>query len=416
MAMKSSRIARSPNYLSWLFISLFIVWGSTWLDRMAFFYLAPYIAPALKFDAGVIGNIGAVTGLCWALTSIVGGVLSDRVGRKVVLVPAIFLMAIASAATALCHDQTSMLVVRGILGLAEGAIASVLFTVLAEEAPPARRAFIVGLVLSASPLVGSGVGPILMTQVATAFGWPAGFLAAGGPGLVFGFVLLAVMREPLRSADRAERLGESPPRAPIVTIKRNVVLTLALGTLFVTALIPFVIFSPLYLTKVDGFTPTQMGFILGAAGTGAFFSSFLVPLLADRLGRRLGLFVSVAVWALVPLSFLYCGANAVLLAVVGFLCTTTQANAAITLSVIPVESTNEKHVGAVVGGAIALGEVFGGTLSPIVAGHLADAYGLAVPMWWSFIATVLMAIFALFLRETAPGVVFSSPARVAAAR
>jgi len=402
MAGWSPAGARPVHYLRWIFVTLFIAWGTTWLDRMAFLYLSPYIAGELKLTAGQIGQIAAMTGLTWGLAAIGFGAVSDRYGRRVVLIPGTLAMGVLSAATALTHTLPALLAVRGLLGFAEGAIASTLFTVLGEESPAIRRGWYIGLVLSASPLIGNFVGPVLMTQTANRFGWSTGFVVAALPAFVMGLILLVFMREPKRSAAASLVHTAVDGASDVRTIPINVALILMQGTLFVMALISFITFAPLYLTKIDHFTPAQMGFILSAAGIGTFLSAFSIPLLSDYIGRKWGLCLACVLWCFVPLSVIYGGANAILLAVVGFVGTTTQAVAALVLSVIPVESVNPKRVATIVGLAMFLGEFFGGTIAPIVGGHFADVYGLDVPIWIAFGATALMLVLSLFIQETAP--------------
>ncbi len=50
------------------------------------------------------------------------------------------------------------------------------------------------------------------------------------------------------------------------------------------------------------------------------------------------------------------------------------------------------------------GEILGGVLSPWLAGSVADRVGLQAPLWMMFGVTVVGALLALGLRETAPRV------------
>lgn len=50
-----------------------------------------------------------------------------------------------------------------------------------------------------------------------------------------------------------------------------------------------------------------------------------------------------------------------------------------------------------------IGEVFGGTLAPAIAGGVADRYGLAAPLWIAAAGAATVICAGMFLPETAPG-------------
>lgn len=99
---------------------LFVTWGVVFLDRMAVLYLAPYIAPELHLSGAQVGSLAGIMALCWAVSAMLFGAISDRVGRKVVLVPMVVLFSVLSAASGLAHSFTELLLVRALLGIAEG--------------------------------------------------------------------------------------------------------------------------------------------------------------------------------------------------------------------------------------------------------------------------------------------------------
>jgi MFS family permease len=49
-----------------------------------------------------------------------------------------------------------------------------------------------------------------------------------------------------------------------------------------------------------------------------------------------------------------------------------------------------------------VGEVIGGTFGPVVAGNLADRFGLQAPMYMAIVCAVAATLLATGLRETAP--------------
>jgi MFS family permease len=80
----------SRRYESSLVAMLFVTWGTVFLDRMAQLYLAPYIAPEFNLSHEQIGLLASVLAITWAISTLFFGALSDRVGRRPILIPAVF--------------------------------------------------------------------------------------------------------------------------------------------------------------------------------------------------------------------------------------------------------------------------------------------------------------------------------------
>ena len=55
-----------------------------------------------------------------------------------------------------------------------------------------------------------------------------------------------------------------------------------------------------------------------------------------------------------------------------------------------------------IGMVVGAGEIFGGGIAPVIAGGIADAYGLPSVLNVALIGVVLGVVVCLFLRETAP--------------
>jgi sugar phosphate permease len=69
---------------------------------------------------------------------------------------------------------------------------------------------------------------------------------------------------------------------------------------------------------------------------------------------------------------------------------------------VPAESVPPEFAATAIGLTTLVGEVFGGTLAPAIAGGVADQYGLAAPLWIAAAGAVTVFCAGLFLRETAP--------------
>ena len=185
----------SPRYEFGLVVLFFFTWGAVFLDRMSVLYLAPFIAPDLHLTHEQVGLLASSLAVAWALASLVFGAVSDRVGRRPVLVPAVFAFSILSWLSGVARSFGQLFAVRTLMGAAEGPTWSTITATIEESSAPERRGRNVGVVVSAAALVGLALAPVLTTQVAARWGWRTAFFVAGVPGLLLGIILWRVVRE-----------------------------------------------------------------------------------------------------------------------------------------------------------------------------------------------------------------------------
>ena len=86
--------------------------------------LAPVVGEALA-SGGAAVALGTAYSLAYALGLIVFGPLSDRYGRKPILVPGMVALAIATAALSLASSMTTVGVLRAVQGLLAASFAAV---------------------------------------------------------------------------------------------------------------------------------------------------------------------------------------------------------------------------------------------------------------------------------------------------
>jgi MFS family permease len=381
---------------------LFFTWGTVFLGRMSALYLAPYFAPEFHLSHGQVGTVASVLAITWAISTFVFGALSDRVGRKPVLVPAVFAFSILSWASGLVHSFPELLVVRALMGAAGGPAWSTMTALIEETSSPDRRGRNIGFVVSAAALVGLAAAPVLTTQVAARWGWRSAFFAAAIPGLLMSVLVWKFTQEPAAESG----IHEPPSFSEYISILRyrNIWLCCLGAAGFMSWLFALNVFAPLYITQVAHESATTAGFLLGASGLGSFFLGFLLPSLSDRWGRKPLLLLMAAMSAMVPLAFLVPALYVypVVLALIVLAANSGQAIASVVLVLVPTESVPAQFRATSIGLSTLAGEVMGATLAPILAGTLAQKHGLAVTMWLAAAGSGLLFLVTLFLRETGP--------------
>ncbi|WP_443050888.1 MFS transporter [Streptomyces sp. H27-D2] len=152
------------------------VWLAAW-PVVAVFVLSNAATPLyvlwqreLGFSSGTLTAVFAsyIVGLLGSL--LVAGVVSDRVGRKPVLLPALVLGAVASVFFATASTVFTLALARFLSGIAVGAVVSAGMAAVSDVAGPSRRR-LAALLASTAMVVGAGVGPLL-----------AGVLSETAPG------------------------------------------------------------------------------------------------------------------------------------------------------------------------------------------------------------------------------------------
>lgn len=378
--------------------------GTVMLDRMAQLFLGPDLERALHLTPSQIGLLAGAVSICWALSTFTFGMVSDRIGRKRVLVPAMVVFSLLSWLSGLARDFHEMLLIRALLGLAEGPCWSVIMATMEDLSSPARRGRNVGIVVCAGSLVGSALGPVFATQFAARFGWSAAFFAAGVPGLILALVVARWVPEPPREADQDApdtSRGPSPVLAQVLA-SRDLWLCFGAALMLTVWIFAFNAFAPLYLSGLRGLSGPQIGWILGASGLGGFLYCLAWPALSDRIGRRPALLSAAVIATALPLAFLVPGLSLPALALAALATSAGPAIAALAMVLVPMELAPTGRTATAVGFVSIGGDAIGATLGPVVGGYLAERFDPAAPLWLAAGAGLTIVAICLFLRETRP--------------
>lgn len=398
----------SKRYERRLVAIMFLTWGTVFLDRMTQLYLAPYFAPDLHLGPEAIGILASVLAITWAVSSFGFGAISDRVGRRPILIPMVVIFSLLSWVTGLARNFQQLVITRGLMGAAEGPCWSVMNAVVEQSSHPKRRGRNVGIVVSAAAAIGLALAPVLSTQVAARFGWRTAFFVAGIPGLILAFVIWKFVKEPavFMPADGPQD-GIHGHRLTLQDIGRvfryrNIWLCCVGNAGFVAWLILQNAFGPLYITAVAHQAPTTAGFLLGAAGVGSFFVGMAFPILSDWIGRKPVLLAASALSVLLPLAIAYLPLyrHLWLLAVVLGCTQGGQALAALLMVLVPTETVPRALAATAIGLVTLFGEIFGSVIAPALAGALAKMHGLAIPMYMAAGGAALAFVASLLLSET----------------
>jgi len=395
----------TKRYQTGLVVLFFFTWGSVFLARMSVLYLAPFLVPDLHLSHEQVGLLASALALAWAASGLIFGAVSDRIGRRPVLIPTVFLFSLLSWLSGVARSFGELLFIRTLMGAAEGPTFPTMTSMIEASSEPKNRGRNIGIVVSAGALVGLALAPVLTTQIAARFGWRAAFFVTGIPGMILGLLIWKFVKEPGEAESAALHHAKPSLKDYMSLLRYRNMLLCCLGAVgFMTWLFVMHVFAPLYITEVSQRSATQAGFIIGAGGLGAFLWGWIFPWISDRAGRKPTLIFVALVSATAPLTYQvpFLIAHPWLMAAAGFLVNGGQGIAPLVLVLVPTESVPAKFSATAIGLATLVGEIVGGAMAPAVAGAAANRYGLAAPLWIASAGAILVLVASLFMIETAP--------------
>lgn len=269
--------------------------------------------PGWGFTPVVAGRIAALTLVAMAVGALVAGTLSDRFGRRAIVLGSMTFFSAAMVATALSPNVEVFEIARVVGGLGLGAMFPTVTALLMEFVPPAIRnrsysfaffGYLIGGVLAA------GLGIVLIDSL----GWRSMFWAGAFPLLLLPVIVKVLPESPAwllseGRRDEAETIAQSyglalPPASVLHSPEADAApVQSRIGALFgpryavATVMFWMVQFCSLLLvTGMVTWLPTIMtrldyslGFALAftlALNVGAAIGAFLAARRADRTGAR----------------------------------------------------------------------------------------------------------------------------------
>ncbi len=382
----------------WKIVGLMALgFGLVGIDRFLISPLFPTIAKELDLNYSDIGTIAGSLALAWGVAALVMGNMSDRIGRRKVLVGALVLFSLLIGASGLATGLMGLVLVRVVMGVADGAFTPPSISATLEASPPKRHGLNIGIQQMMLPLCGLALAPWLVGLLLPHMGWRWIFVLFSIPGIALVFAVWKLLPE--ATAPDQERNSFADWR--VVLGYRNIKLLMVLMLCWLTCLITTSALMPSYLIDFHGLSQAQMGGIMAAIGLGSTVGTLALPALSDFTGRKpvmigSNIGVAISLWMLAHTGndptqlFLWLGAVHLF------------NNACITLTVGPIcaETVPSSLMATATGVVIACGELGGGGLAPIIAGQVADRFGIEHILWLPLGAMGVALVFTLFLKET----------------
>ncbi|MCQ0029997.1 MFS transporter [Burkholderia glumae] len=398
------RLKHDSAYEIKTLVLLGLGFGLVGLDRWIVAPLFPHMMRDLNLNFQQLGSLIGILSVAWGIWAIAMGSVSDRIGRKKILVVSMVAFSLLSSLSGLASGFASLMLIRAVMGVAEGAFTPASVAATGEASLPSRRGFNQGLQLSMFSLLGLGFAPILATQLLRIVpSWHWVFMISAVPGLIVAVLISRVLRDKPKSELQGPASAQARPRWTGLFGSRNVWLAMlailcAMSGIFVVSAM-----VPTYLVEVLHLDTQQMGFVVSAIGFGGFVGSFGVAGISDSIGRRNAALIAFIGAAVFLYLFARTGANQ--LALFGLLFgVSVFALGLLGLLSGPIatEAAPAGLVASSIGFVSGAGEIFGGGLAPAVAGFVAQHFGLPSTLTFALGGLIAGAVVSLFLVETSP--------------
>lgn len=247
--------------------------------------ILPRIAEQLAVPEALLGTLITSYAVMVGVFSLVTGPISDRYGRRDILLVGTALMTVSLALHGLASDFASLFAVRALAGVAGGILNGAAVAYVGDYFPRERRGWANGWVFSgfaAGAIAGIPLGTLLAEQFG--FRWP--FLAfAITVGVAFVLVLTMV---PQPDVDRTDRLTVRSALGNYAELlgRRDVAAATVVFLIMFLANSMYIAFLPTWLETTLGATGGAIAGIFFFGGIASALAGPRAGQLSDRIGRK----------------------------------------------------------------------------------------------------------------------------------
>lgn len=262
-------------------ISMMLVTTLSYIDRITLALLAPSILRETGLSNEQYGLIISGFSIAYMLGNPLWGRIVDRIGVRVSMATAVSLWTLASVSHAFAGGVRGFLAARTALGLGEAASYPGAVRTAMQTLPPGKRMRGIAIVYSGGSL-GALLTPILITPVAAAWGWRAGFWFTGAMGALWLALWGAISRR--RDLARPQPATIGPGATPRWNDRRvwALMAAYALGA----SPIAFVLYqSSIYLSAALHKSQIEIGHVLWIPPLGWEAGFFFWGWVTDRFVR-----------------------------------------------------------------------------------------------------------------------------------
>ncbi|HWL75167.1 MAG TPA: MFS transporter, partial [Burkholderiaceae bacterium] len=271
-----------------MLLTLAAIQFTTVLDFMVIMPLAPQFARFFDLSTQQFGWLISAYTFAAALAGIAAAIVIERFERKRLLLAVYVGFVAAAAVTASAQSFAMLLIARALAGTFGGVLYGVIFTVIGDTIPEARRGHATGLVMT-SFAIATVAGVPLALLLSNAFNWRAAFVVVAISGAINALIARRTLPSVPHLVDAAterqherEMWGEFVRTLTFPNHVRAFVFTLMM-MVSGFMVIPYI---SLYMTSNMALPEAQLPLVYLAGGVATFFTARWFGRWADRFGKR----------------------------------------------------------------------------------------------------------------------------------
>jgi predicted MFS family arabinose efflux permease len=392
-------------YENKLILLFFLTWGFLFIDRLAISIILPVIVPDLAITSTQVGIVNMGFTIGWAVSAIIFGGIADKRGNlKMWLLVSGLGTAIFGAACALANSFETLLILRILVGIAEGPFSTFVMAVLGKSISQGRLGLGVGIVNAGVSVIAITFGPIFLTQLVAVTTWQMTFLVAALPGLVFMIIVWRFVKPLEEGNNKTIEDVSNKPQNMFAELwsYRNFRVCCILSFTHMAGYYVMQIYASLYFTQVGNMDVQTWGFLMASMGFVGMVTSIIFPKISDIFGRKPVLLVSYIFCILPSLTMFLLPSSMISAVLYVAFAGLPGAIGIFWINLIPMETLPSHLTASGISIPMALGELIGGALIATIAGAVADSFGLANMMIIVSIGFLASFLVCLPLIETAP--------------
>lgn len=269
-----------------IIFSLWLLVFSSSSQIMIIAPILPEIGKALDTPVELLGSLITVYAVMVGLFAIMMGPLSDKIGRRKILLLGSGIMCVFLFAHYFVTDFTSFIIVRALAGMAGGILSGAAVAYVGDYFPYERRGWANGWVMSGIA-VGQILGIPIGTFLADHFGFRFPFLVFAVVMALTFFVIFFKVPQPNVELHTDKLTFKSIFIKYVELLKRSDVFFVALCYLLMfLSLSVFIIYLPAWLENSFGTSLTTIGYIFAAGGIANVITGPSSGWLSDKIGRK----------------------------------------------------------------------------------------------------------------------------------
>ncbi|WP_042479395.1 MFS transporter [Bacillus ndiopicus] len=260
--------------------------------------MLPAISENLNINMEISGILFTSYALAYAVFGLIAGSISDRIGKKKVLLAGIIIFSIATFSTGLANSLFTLIGFRILAGLGAALIQPIVYSIVGEVIDYEQRGKVMGSV-TAALILPTVIGIPIAGFITDIFNWRVPFFIIGVIGIFMSIVIGAVI--PQFKSTSSSSIVNMIAKA---LSNRTVTLTLLISFMYYGGLEAIFSIIGIYYSQYFDLSPSLIGSILLMAGIASVLGSLASGKVMNKPHNKKGLLLAVSIASLFSIMLL----------------------------------------------------------------------------------------------------------------